>query len=261
MDNYFGRTELVLGTDGMKKLKAARIALFGLGGVGSFVFEALVRSGIGYIQITDFDKVSSSNFNRQLLALHSTEGMQKVEIAKKRAEDINPDIIIDAHADFFHTDTADSLLSDEIDFVIDAIDSVGPKTELLYQCTQRKIPVITSMGASARTDPTLVRMSSLWETAGCPLARTIRRNLRKRGVTENIIAVYSIEVPLETYDPEEIEDKSIYNFERGRKRRILPSMAILPGIIGLMLANHVLLQLSGYKSQTATSSVKESEDI
>ncbi len=261
MDKYFGRTELVLGSDGMNKLKDARIALFGLGGVGSFAFEALVRSGVGYIQVTDFDKVSSSNFNRQLLALHSSEGIQKVEVAKKRAEDINPNVVINAHAEFFHIETADDLLSSDINFVIDAIDSVGPKTELLYQCTQRKIPVITSMGASARTDPTLVRIGSLWQTTNCPLARAIRRNLRKRGVNADITAVYSIEDSLDTYSPEEINEQPDFSFERGRKRRVLPSMGILPGIMGLMLANYVILQLSGYKPQIEIYCVKDNEDL
>ncbi len=251
MNNYFGRTELVLGLNGMNKLKDARIALFGLGGVGSFAFEALVRSGIGFIRIVDFDRVSPTNFNRQLLALRSTEGMVKVDVASKRAKDINPNIIIDAHEDFFHIDTVDKLLSDDIDFVIDAIDSVGPKTELLYQCTARKIPVITSMGASARTDPSLVRIGSLWETSGCPLARAIRRNLRKHGVTTDIVAVYSQEHGLETYDPDDFAENSNFSYQRGRKRRILPSMGILPGIIGLMLANYVLLKLSDYQSQNS----------
>lgn len=261
MDKYFGRTELVLGIDGMNKLKDSRIALFGLGGVGSFAFEALVRSGVGYIQVTDFDKITSSNFNRQLLALHSSEGTQKVEAAKKRAEDINPDIIIKANADFFHIESADNLLSDDIDYVIDAIDSVGPKTELLYQCAQRGLPVITSMGASARTAPSLVRIGSLWQTTNCHLARAIRRNLRKRGVNTDITAVYSIEEALNTYPPEDINEQSDFPFERGRKRRILPSMGILPGIIGLILANHVLLEISGYKSQTEMSRVKDNEDL
>jgi tRNA A37 threonylcarbamoyladenosine dehydratase len=261
MDKYFGRTELVLGLDGMNKLKDSRIALFGLGGVGSFAFEALVRSGVGYIQVTDFDKITSSNFNRQLLALHSSQGTQKVEVAKKRAEDINPDIIIKANADFFHIESADYLLPNDIDYVIDAIDSVGPKTELLYQCSQKGIPVITSMGASARTDPSLVRMGSLWESTVCPLARAIRRNLRKRGVNTDIMAVYSIEESLNTYPPEEINERSDISFERGRKRRVLPSMGILPGIIGLILANHVLLEVSGYKSQTESTCVKENEDL
>lgn len=243
MHPYFGRTELLIGEVGLQRLQAARIALFGLGGVGSFVAEALARSGVGYLRIVDFDKVGASNFNRQLYALRSTIGMPKTSVAQARLHDINPDLVIDAREAFFHQETVEELLESPLDFVIDAIDSVTPKCELLTQCTARHLPVISSMGAAARTDPTLLRYGTIWDTAGCPLARKVRVMLRRRGVTEAIPVVYSTETARPTFDPDDLGEQAEELYERGRRRRVLPSMGILPGIIGLMVANYVIQQL------------------
>lgn len=243
MHPYFGRTELLIGEVGLQRLQAARIALFGLGGVGSYVAEALARSGIGYLRLVDFDKVGPSNFNRQLYALRSTEGIAKTSVAHARLQDINPELVIDAREAFFHTDTAEELLEQPLDFVIDAIDSVIPKCELLTQCTVRCIPVISSMGAAARTDPTLLQYGTVWDTLGCPLARKVRIMLRRRGVTAAIPVVFSTEKARPTFDPEELGEQAEEMHARGRRRRVLPSMGILPGIIGLMVANYVIQQL------------------
>ncbi|HEY3378249.1 MAG TPA: tRNA threonylcarbamoyladenosine dehydratase, partial [Armatimonadota bacterium] len=171
MHPYFGRTELLIGAEGLTYLQHARVAIFGLGGVGSYAAEALARSGVGMLRLVDFDRVAASNFNRQLYALQSTLGATKVSIAMARLRDINPEIQLDGQEAFFHADTADQLLASPLDFVIDAIDSLGPKCELLAQCVERGIPVISAMGAAARTDPAALRRSTIWETAGCPLAR------------------------------------------------------------------------------------------
>lgn len=243
MDQYFGRTELLIGEDGLRRLRAARVALFGLGGVGSYAAEALARSGIGFLRLVDFDRVGESNFNRQLYALRSTLGMPKVAVASARLQDINPELQLDVREAFFHAETAEELLAAPLDFVIDAIDSLGPKCELLAQCIERGIPVISAMGAAARTDATALRYGSIWETEGCPLARKVRQTLRKRGVTAAIPVVYSTEPPRETFAPQSLGEHAEDYYQRGRERRILPSMGMLPGIVGLMVANYVAQSL------------------
>lgn len=243
MHPYFGRTELLIGEDGLRRLQTARVAVFGLGGVGSFAVEALARSGIGELRLVDFDCVGPSNFNRQLYALRSTQGQAKVAVASARLRDINPELIIDAREAFFHTDTAEELLAPPLDFVIDAIDSLGPKCELLAQCAERGVPVISAMGAAARTDPTALRIGSIWETEGCPLARKVRRTLRKRGITAEIPVVSSSEPPCATFDPASLGEQAEDYYRRGRARRVLPSMGMLPGMVGLLAANYVVQRL------------------
>ena len=243
MHPYFGRTELLIGEDGLRALQNAHIAIFGLGGVGSYAAEALARSGVGYLRIVDFDIIGASNFNRQLYALRSTIGKAKVDVASERLLDINPDLLIDKCEMFFHLDTVDTLLAAPLDFVIDAIDSLGPKCELLAQCVMRNIPIISAMGAAARTDPASLRIGSIWETDACPLARKVRRTLRKKGISAAIPAIYSTEQPFETFSAEEVGVSAEDYFKRGRPRRILPSMGMLPGIVGLMAANFVVQQL------------------
>jgi tRNA A37 threonylcarbamoyladenosine dehydratase len=243
MHPYFGRTELLIGVDGLRALQAARVAVFGLGGVGSFAVEALARSGVGTLRLVDFDRVGPSNFNRQLYALSSTVEQPKVAVAAARVQDINPDAVVDAREAFFHADSADALLAPPLDFVIDAIDSLGPKCELLAQCTERGLPVISAMGAAARTDPAALRLGTVWDTAGCPLARKVRHALRARGVTAPIPAVFSVEPPRDTFDPAELGEQSEEYYQRGRRRRVLPSMGMLPGIVGLMAANFVVARL------------------
>ncbi|HEY3416595.1 MAG TPA: tRNA threonylcarbamoyladenosine dehydratase [Armatimonadota bacterium] len=243
MHPYFGRTELLIGEDGLRRLQGARVAIFGLGGVGSFAAEALTRSGVGSLRLVDFDRVGPSNFNRQLYALHSTLGQPKVQVAAARLVDINPDLQIDARERFFHADSADELLAMPLDFVIDAIDSLGPKCELLAQCLTRGIPIIAAMGAAARTDPSALRVGTIWDTRGCPLARKVRHDLRRRGITAPLPVVYSSEPPRDTFAPESLGEQAEDYFTRGRPRRVLPSMGMLPGMVGLMAANYVVQQL------------------
>jgi tRNA A37 threonylcarbamoyladenosine dehydratase len=243
MHPYFGRTELLIGADGLRRLQAARIAVFGLGGVGSFAVEALARSGVGHLRLVDFDRVGPSNFNRQLYALQATLGQPKVAVAAARVREINPDIELDGREAFFHADTADDLLAAPLDFVIDAIDSLGPKCELIAQCAERGLPLISAMGAAARTDPAALRLGVIWETEGCPLARKVRHTLRKRGITAPIPVVYSSEPPRDTFDPADLGEQAELYHDRGRRRRVLPSMGMLPGIVGLMAANYVVQQL------------------
>jgi tRNA A37 threonylcarbamoyladenosine dehydratase len=224
-------------------MQSARVAIFGLGGVGSFAAEALARSGVGYLRLVDFDQVGPTNFNRQLYALHSTLGRPKAAVAADRLRDINPELLIDAREAFFHADSADELLAPPLDFVLDAIDSLGPKCELLAQCVQRNIPVLSAMGAAARTDPFALRLTTIWETEGCPLARKVRQALRKRGVTAAIPVIASNEPPRDTHDPAALGEQAEAYYQRGRQRRVLPSMGMLPGIIGLMAANALVQHL------------------
>ncbi len=246
MHPYFGRTELLIGDDGLRRLQAARVAVFGLGGVGSYAAEALARSGVGSLRLVDFDRVGPSNFNRQLFALHSTLGQPKTAVAAARLCDINPEIALDVRECFFHADTADALLAVPLDFVIDAIDSLGPKCELLAQCVERGLPIISAMGAAARTDPAALRLGSVWETRGCPLARQVRHALRRRGLTADVPVVYSTEPARPTFDPEELGEQAEHYYARGRRRRVLPSLGMLPGMVGLMAANYVVMQLVGH---------------
>ncbi len=243
MHPYFGRTELLIGAEGLRAMQSARVAIFGLGGVGSFAAEALARSGVGYLRLVDFDQVGPTNFNRQLYALHSTLGRPKAAVAADRLRDINPELLIDAREAFFHADSADELLAPPLDFVLDAIDSLGPKCELLAQCVQRNIPVLSAMGAAARTDPFALRLTTIWETEGCPLARKVRQALRKRGVTAAIPVIASNEPPRDTHDPAALGEQAEAYYQRGRQRRVLPSMGMLPGIIGLMAANALVQHL------------------
>ena len=243
MHKYFGRTELLLGHATLEKYANARVAIFGLGGVGSYAAEALTRSAIGYLRLVDFDKVGASNFNRQIFALRSTLGMPKVSVAAARLRDINPEIIIDERETFFAIESADELLAAPIDFVIDAIDSLGPKCELIAQCLEREIPFISAMGASARMDPLALCLGTIWETSACPLARKVRRILRRKGISADVPVVYSTEPAGETFLSAELGEQETAGYQRGRERRIIPSMATLPGIVGLMAANYALQKL------------------
>ncbi len=240
---YFGRTELLIGAHGLRSLEGARVALFGLGGVGSFAAEALARSGVGMLRLVDFDQVGPSNFNRQLFALHSTLGQPKVQAAAERLRDINPEIVLEQCPTFFHADTADALLEPPFDFVIDAIDSLGPKCELLAQCLERHLPVVSAMGAAARTDAAALRIGDVWETRGCPLARKVRHTLRKRGISTPLPVIYSTEPPRATFDPTELGEQAEGYYQRGRARRVLPSMGMLPAMVGLLAANYVVQHL------------------
>jgi tRNA A37 threonylcarbamoyladenosine dehydratase len=210
----------------------------GLGAVGSYATEALARSGIGRLRLVDCDEIRPSNFNRQLYALDSTLGRPKTEVAAERVRDINPDCHIESLPLFAHADTLDTVLAGPPDLVIDAIDSVNPKVTLLAACQQRSIPIISSMGAALRRDPTKIRIGSLDHTHGCPLARQIRKRLKRQGISLQIPCIYSVE-PVHNLPTKAIgtEDPTNETFIRGRPRRPLGSLPTLTGIFGLTAAN------------------------
>ncbi|MBU0674505.1 MAG: tRNA threonylcarbamoyladenosine dehydratase [Proteobacteria bacterium] len=246
MDRFL-RIERLLGPERFARLTRSMVTIAGLGAVGGYVMEGLARAGIGRIRVIDFDLIQQDNINRQILALESTVGMSKAQAARQRVLQINPHCRVEALELFIDSDSMEKVLSPKPDLVIDAIDSLGPKVSLLAACVSEEIEVISSMGAALRTDPSLVRCGDLMQTKNCPLARRVRRELRKRGVGEGITCVYSTEsVDFSYVDPEEetVRDDALPEHGRGRKRRVLGSLPTLTGIFGLTIANLAIKKLS-----------------
>ncbi len=242
MEQEFSRTQLLLGPEAMEKLAAARVAVFGLGGVGGYTVEALARSGVGALDLVDSDRVSLSNLNRQILALHSTVGRYKTEVAAERVRDINPACRVTVHNVFFLPETADLFDFSQYDYVVDAIDTVSGKIHLILAARAAGVPVVSAMGAGNKLDPSAFRAADLAETSFCPLARILRKELRKRGV-EHLRVVYSPEPPLSAAgDPEEIPDGA----PAGR-RDVPGSVSFVPPVAGLLLAGEVIRDLAGLR--------------
>ena len=228
----FSRTELLLGDEGMEKLKNARVAVFGVGGVGGYAVEALARSGVGALDLIDDDAVAPSNLNRQIIALQSTVGKPKVEVAAARIADINPDCIVRTYRIFYTPDTAGQFDFSLYDYVIDAIDTVTGKIALVMQAQAAGTPIISSMGAGNKLDPSAFEVADIYKTSVCPLARVMRRELKKRGV-KRLKVVYSRE---EALTPEgEIEQDAVH-----KKRATPGSVAFVPAVAGLILAGEVV---------------------
>jgi tRNA A37 threonylcarbamoyladenosine dehydratase len=237
----FKRTEHLLGAAALKKLQRSRIAVFGLGAVGSFALEALVRSGVGALTLVDFDEIRPSNFNRQLLALESTLGQLKVDAARRRALDINPGAKIDARPAFADAQNLAELLTPRPEAVIDAIDSLAPKVALVAFCVRQGIPVVSSMGSGAKTDPFSVRAADIAQTDICPLARRVRKRLKRLGVSGGVRCVYAVQRPVGDFAME-AEEEAV---ARGRRRRPVSSIAHMTGIFGLTVAWESLKILLG----------------
>ena len=218
----------------------------GLGAVGSYAVEGLARAGVGRLRLVDFDVVRESNINRQLYALDSTLGRQKVELARSRVLDINPRCEVEILPLFIDHTTVDSVLKAPVDVLIDAIDSVSPKVTLLAAAAKAGIAAVSSMGAASRTDPLAIRIGDIADTEACPLARFVRKKLRKLGVDSGITCVYSVETPPSLQEAgEEIVETEV--FERGRRRAPLGSLSCLTGIFGLTAANEAILRIAGRK--------------
>jgi len=182
MENQFSRTETLIGKEALAKLSSSRVAIFGIGGVGGHVVEALARSGVGTLDLIDNDAVSLTNLNRQIIALHSTIGQNKVEVAKKRALDINPNINVNTYKTFFNAEVSKEFDFSQYDYVIDAIDSVSGKIELVQKSIEANVPIISSMGAGNKLHPELFEISDIYKTSVCPLAKVMRQELKKRGI-------------------------------------------------------------------------------
>ncbi len=229
MINQFSRTELIFGEEALEKLANARVAVFGVGGVGGYAVEALARSGVGALDIIDNDTVALSNINRQIIALHSTIGEYKVDAAAKRILDINPNIKLKAYKTFFTPETADSFDFSEYDYVIDAIDTVVGKIELVMKAQAAGTPIICSMGAGNKIDPTKFQVADIYKTSVCPLARVMRYELKKRRV-KHLKCVFSTEEPITPRQSEEVSGK----------RQTPGSCAFVPSVAGLIIAGEVI---------------------
>ena len=243
--DLFTRTRLLLGDDDIEKIKKARVAVFGLGAVGSYTVEALARVGVGYLRLVDFDRVDPSNVNRQLFALNSTIGQRKSDIARERVKDINPDVKLDMHSAFVNADSLTDLLSSDLDLVVDAIDGLNSKVNLIVGAREMGLPVISSMGAGGRMDPTKVTQGDISKTHTCPLARVVRRRLHRRGIFTGVPCVYSVEAPIRPpqgmIDPAQAVPVSTQGVagdgpSHGRKRPPIGTIPWVPGIFGLNLA-------------------------
>ncbi|MFO7896083.1 MAG: tRNA threonylcarbamoyladenosine dehydratase [Candidatus Cloacimonadales bacterium] len=239
----FNRTELLFGAEAVAKFQASRVAIMGLGGVGSYAAEALARSGIGKFLLVDFDTISETNINRQLPALHSTIGQLKTEAMRQRLLQINPALEITIYSDFCVEESRQQLL-ENVDFVVDAIDSLTPKAGLIEACYHKKIPLISAMGAAGKFDPAQIVQTDLSKTKICPLAKMVRKYLRRRGISQGVAVIYSTEVPIPQYPPAAGTDQEWVG-GRGRKRGTLGSVVYLPAIFGMWAASYVLRNLAG----------------
>ena len=236
MDAY-SRTELLLGSGAMEKLKNSRVAVFGLGGVGGYVVEALARSGIGGLELVDHDTISLTNINRQLLATRSTIGMSKAQAAADRVRDIDPEIRVTARQEFFCPDTAEGFDFRTYDYVVDAIDTVTGKLALIQAAKAAGVPILCSMGTGNKLDPTKFQIADISKTSVCPLARIMRKECAKRGI-RHLKVLYSTEDP--------IAPASLPTEELPQGRRALPgSVAFVPSVAGLIIAGEVIKDLIG----------------
>lgn len=234
MREQFERTELLLGTEAVTLLQKKRVAVFGIGGVGGFAAEALARSGVGAIDLIDKDKISITNINRQIIATHKTIGKSKVRVMKERLLDINPDCKIVIYECFFLPETADQIPFSNYDYIIDAVDTVTAKLELVIQAKRAGVPIISSMGTGNKLDASQFEVTDISKTSVCPLARVMRRELKKKNIT-HLKVVYSREKPL--VPKEQITEEG---------RRALPgSVAFVPPVAGLLLAGEVIRDLTG----------------
>ena len=249
MLNQFSRTQLLLGVEAMEKLKGARVAVFGIGGVGGYVCEGLVRSGVGAFDLVDDDKVCLTNLNRQIIATCKTVGKYKVDVMRERMLEINPDCDVRVHKCFYLPETAAEFNFSDYDYVVDAVDTVTAKVTLVLEAQKAGVPIISCMGAGNKLDPSRFRVADIYKTQGCPLARVMRTALRKRGV-KKLKVVYSDEIPTRPIEDMSINCRSHCICPPGAKhkcteRRDIPgSTAFVPSVAGLIIAGEVVKDLS-----------------
>ncbi len=226
MENQFSRTELLIGKESIKKLNNTKIAVFGLGGVGSYVIEGLARAGIGNFILVDNDKISASNINRQIIATNKTIGKNKVDVEKERILDINPNANITTYQDFFTVDSKD-LFDSSVSYIIDAIDTISSKIELISRANRLEIPIISCMGTGNKLDPTKFEITDIYKTTVCPLAKIMRKELKKRNITK-LKVLYSKEEPINQY-------------QKNEEEKLVPgSISFVPSVAGLIIAGEVI---------------------
>lgn len=231
MGEEFSRTAMLIGEENLKKLSACRVAVFGIGGVGGYVVEALARSGVGELDLIDSDTVNISNINRQIIATHDTLGKSKVDAAKERVMNINPDAKVSAHNTFYLPENSSEFDFKKYDYIVDAVDTVTAKIEIIVNAKKAGTPVISCMGTGNKLDPTLFEVSDIYKTSVCPLARVMRRELKQRGI-DSLKVVYSKEEPIKS----EITDS-----ETGKN--IPASISFVPSVAGLIIAGEVIKDL------------------
>ena len=250
MLNQFSRTQLLFGAEAMEKLYHARVAVFGIGGVGGYTAEALARSGIGTLDLIDDDKVCLTNINRQIFATRKTVGQYKVDVAEQRILDINPDAVVHTYKTFYSPDTAEQFDFTLYDYVVDAIDTVTGKLELVEQAEKAGVPIISSMGAGNKLDPTAFEVADIYETSVCPLARVMRRELKKRGI-KMLKVVYSKEPAMTPIDDMAISCRANCICPPGtertctQRRQVPGSNAFVPPVAGLIIASEVVKDIAG----------------
>lgn len=243
MTSWLERTELLLGSDKLNLLRQANVLVVGVGGVGAYAAEMIARSGVGRITIADADSVSPSNINRQLVALHSTIGRPKCEILAERLRDINPELQITVINRFIKDSETDTLLdSDKFDYVVDAIDTLSPKLALIKGALDRKIPVVSSMGAGAKTDPTLMEIKDISKTHHCPLAHMLRKRLHKIGIRRGFKAVFS---------PEPVREGAMILCEEQNKKSNVGTISYIPAMFGIGCASVVIRGIIGELDEIA----------
>ena len=248
MTERFSRTQLLFGEEAMDILANSRVAVFGIGGVGGYTVEALARSGVGALDLIDDDKVCITNINRQIIALESTVGMYKVDAAAERIQQINHDCKVTCHKMFYMPDTADKLDFSQYDYVVDAIDTVSGKIEIIEQAKKAGIPVISSMGAGNKLDPTAFEVTDIYKTSVCPLAKVMRYQLKRRGI-KKLKVVYSKELPITPLGQAVDDGSGNTDMRTGSSRRSTPgSTAFVPSVVGLIIAGEVIKDLTGVRS-------------
>lgn len=237
MSEEYIRTELLIGSEGMKRIRESTVLVFGVGGVGSHCIEALARSGVGHLILVDNDVVSLSNINRQSIALHSTVGRYKTEVMKEKIRDIDPGIRVDTHETFILSDNVEDVITGTEDYIIDAVDTVTAKLSIVQTALEKEIPVISSMGTGNKLHPELFEIADISKTSVCPLCRVMRRELRARGIS-HLKVLFSKEKPVDTSGRSTGEDS-------GARRSIPGSISFVPPVAGLMIAGEVIRELAG----------------
>lgn len=256
MLNQFSRTELLFGKEAMEKLAASRVAVFGIGGVGGYTVEALIRSGVGTADLIDDDKVCLTNINRQIYATRKTVGKYKVDVAAERIHEINPDAVVNTYKTFYTPDTAEQFDFTQYDYIVDAIDTVTGKIALVVNADAAGTPIISSMGAGNKVDPTAFEVTDLYKTSVCPLAKVMRYELKRKGI-KKLKVVYSKEPPITPIDDMAISCRAHCICPPGtarkctQRRQVPGSNAFVPSVVGLIIAGEVIKDLTGYRSRKA----------
>ena len=248
MLNQFSRTELLIGEDGINKLQNAKVAVFGVGGVGSFVVEGLVRAGVGHFVLVDDDKICLTNLNRQIIATRKTIGKYKVDVAKERILEINPNATVETYQEFYMPNSESNILTEDLDYVVDCIDTVTAKIELVMNCKKLNIPIISAMGTGNKLDPSKFEITDIYKTSVCPLAKVMRKELRKRNI-ERLKVIYSKEELIKINQEANCSCKTNCICPPGTKRKcsirnqVPGSISFVPSVAGLMIAGEIVREI------------------